>query len=130
MIEQGLFGGVVALVVLGFFFGLVRRRHMGSAVAATHIGAVIYALLFGALVGFVILPVRLSLMEGEASAEEWAFWRHYLPAMGAFLLLVRSDLLMRLPGVGKFLRAYRAAGLRRAVENAEKRLAKFTAMGG
>ena len=49
----------------------------------------------------------------------------YFIAIVILAVLFRTDILGRLPLVGTYIRAYRMAYMRRAVENAEKRLKKM-----
>jgi hypothetical protein len=88
-----------------------------------HLGAGIYGLVFGVVVGFVIVPLRLFLVSGQAPPQVtgWAGFGFI-----AVMIVLRRGLLGRLPFLGPQVRAYRRASLRRAIAVSKRQLEKLT----
>lgn len=116
----------VAAVVMAVFVALaaltIKDRHRD--VEAWHVlaGAAIYGALFGAVIGFVIVPLR-ALVTDTSLPPQYA-------ALGGFsflaiMIALRSGIIMRLPFLGPQVKAWRRAALRRAIENATKQIDKL-----
>ena len=125
---------VVALViVLGFVihafvaFKLAQVEHHPTRV---RIGAAIQGLIIGLLIGFVLVPLRMQLMDAStASASPGMSSLSYLPAL-LMLIVIRRGALLRAPIIAPYLRAYRRAGLLRARDEANKALGKLDDLEG
>ena len=126
---QFIAGGIIAMAF--FFVSLfwLRARHLGGKPFSTRFGSLIYGGVFATFVIAVMVPMRTQMMEqGPASLQGPEEMLRYIPAFLAFFLIIRSDLTGRLPLIGRFIRAYRGAVLRRTIEGAEKRLEKMAAL--
>jgi uncharacterized membrane protein len=117
---------IIALIVVVISFFWLKKEHMDDRVVATRVGAGLYGLIFGAFVGFVMVPLRFQLI--ESGAEDTGLLWKYIPAFAFFILVIRSDVTGRLPVIGTYIWAYRAALLRRNIEHAEKRLNKIATL--
>ncbi len=120
---------VIALVVAGAFaiasMIKLRRRHFDTPAWHVHLGAGIYGLVFGAVIGFVLVPLRLLVMSDGHVPAEVSAWS----GLGFVLVMIalRRGLLGRLPYLGPQVRAYRRASLRRVIEASQKELDKLEA---
>lgn len=117
---------VAAFITLIFVIAslvTLRARHRDVSAWHVHLGAAIYGVIFGAVIGFIIVPLRIALLGGEMPAETAG-----LSGAGALILIIalRRGLLARLPFLGPQVRAYRRASLRRQIEGAQKQLDKLT----
>lgn len=117
---------VAAFITLIFVIAslvTLRARHRDVSAWHVHLGAAIYGVIFGAVIGFIIVPLRMALLGGEMPAETAG-----LSGAGALILIIalRRGLLARLPFLGPQVRAYRRASLRRQIEGAQKQLDKLT----
>lgn len=116
---------VAAVIAIGFVISslvTIRERHRDRAAWHVHVGAAIYGAVFGLIIGFVIVPLRLMLVEGSLPPQTAGY------AGLAMLLLVialRRGLIGRLPFLGPQVKAFRRASLRRQIENAQKQLDKL-----
>ncbi len=117
----------IALVVVAAFVIIaaasIRERHRDRANWHVLLGAAIYGGLVGLVVGFVIVPLRALLLDGELPPQVAA------GAGAGFLAIMftlRSGVLFRTPLLGPQVRAFRRASLRRSIEKAEDQLAKLT----
>ena len=129
MIEvQIIIAALVTLMIFGMSFIWIKPEHMEGRAAATRIGALIYGLVYGAFIGMVMVPFQMQMMDNGMSGDISSVLSRRLPAVAFLVLLVRSDFSARLPLIGKYLRAYRAANLRRSIESASKRLEKLAAL--
>lgn len=116
---------IAMVVTLSFFvmsFATLRERHKDGDGWHVHVGALIYGALFGAIVGFVLAPVRIALVSGQLPASMAA---PYGVGFLVIMIAMRRGLLARLPFLGPQVRAYRRASLRRAIEVAQKQLDKL-----
>lgn len=118
--------GVAAFITLSFLIGAfvnLRERHRDVAAWHVWVGALIYGVVFGAVIGFVILPLRLLLAEGSLPPEQAGY-----AGLGflAVVIALRRGLLTRLPVLGPQVKAYRRAALRRSIEGAEKQIVKLS----
>jgi len=120
--------GVIALVVAAAFvlfaMTLIKERHRDVAQWHVAVGAAIYGAVIGIVVGFVIVPLRMVLMNGHVTPQTAA-----LSGLGlvSFTMALRRGLIGRLPFLGPQVKAYRRALLRRTIEAAQKQLDKLTA---
>ena len=121
-LASGLF---IVLSIVALSLMMLRKRHMGERIFATRIGATIYGALFALFIIVVLMPIRLAVMNGTADITDPVIMEKYFIAIVILAVLFRTDILGRLPLVGTYIRAYRMAYMRRAVENAEKRLKKM-----
>ena len=117
---------VALIITLVFVFSSIftlRSRHCDMSAWHVHLGAAIYGVIFGAVIGFIIVPLRVALMGGEMPPETAG-----LSGAGALILIIalRRGLLARLPFLGPQVKAYRRASLRRQIEGAQKQLDKLT----
>ncbi len=118
--------GVALIVMLAFtaFAALtIKERHRD--VAAWHViaRAAIHGAIFGAVIGFVIVPLRALLIDGSRPPRDALLGRL---SFIAIMIALRSGLIMRLPFLGPQVKAWRRAALRRAVENASKQIEKLS----
>lgn len=117
---------------------LFKPEHVEHNPKRVYLGAALQGLIIGVLVGFVILPLRLALYLPEAATElgeapaaaPGAGKLASLALLPGFLLLiiVRRGLLARAPLIGRYIRAYRRAGLKHQIDSAGKALARLTAL--
>ncbi|MBI1392183.1 MAG: hypothetical protein GC152_05505 [Alphaproteobacteria bacterium] len=117
---------VVAFIVCAFVAwaaATLKARHRDVGVAATLIGASVYGAVVGAVIAFLVLPLRVTLINGDLPE-----WMAAVGGIGVFLTMfsLRRGLVGRLPFLGPHVRAYRRAQLRRTIETAEKDLRKLT----
>ena len=113
---------VAAVVSIAFVLTSIfshRERHRDVEAWHIHVGAAIYGAIFGAVIGFVIVPLRVFLTDASLPPQ-------YAAVSGFSVLFImialRRGLIGRLPFLGPQVRAYRRAGLRRTIENAQKQL--------
>lgn len=121
---------VAATVVVVFILtSLMRNKARFCDVAPWHVhaGAAIYGALVGAVIGFVIVPLRVVLMNGDLPPQ-YAAGSGF--AVLAIMISIRRGLIGRLPFLGPQVRAFRRASLRRAIETANKQLSKLEARDG
>lgn len=118
--------GVAAVIVFIFLINAaltLRDRHRDVERWHVLLGAAIYGAMFGAVVGFVIVPMRVVLMNGELPPQ-------YAAGSGFGVLFImialRRGVLARLPFLGPQVKAYRRAALRRQIEIAQKQLDGLT----
>ncbi|MET0181359.1 MAG: hypothetical protein ABW199_00585 [Caulobacterales bacterium] len=119
----------IAFLISSFF--LFKPHQIAHGPAKVHIGAGIQGATIGLLIGFVMLPLRLSLFapEGFNPPSAGSTSLSFLPAF-LFLVLVRRGVLLRAPFISRYLRAYRRAGLLKTVDEAQKNLAKLDVIEG
>jgi hypothetical protein len=119
-------GAVALAFVLAFVIHALVAFKPGQiehGPARVRIGAAIQGLVLGLLIGFVMVPLRMQLMAGDAPAPGMSSLS-YLPAL-AMLIVIRRGALLRAPVISPYLRAYRRAGLLRARDEASKALGKL-----
>jgi len=117
---------LIVLATLGFAFATLRQRHRDTAAWHVWLGAAIQGAIFGLIIGFMVLPLRFALMEGEVPTQ-------FAGPTGIIVILLvialRRGLLARLPFLGPQVKAYRRASLRRTIENSQKQLDKLMPAG-
>lgn len=120
---------IVAIVVtLGFViyaFVAFKPEQVEHNPGRVIIGAGIQGLIIGLLLAFVIIPLRVQVMDAPATASPWASLS-FLPAF-VLLILIRRGALLRAPVLSPFLRAFRRASLLKTRDDALKGLAKLDA---
>lgn len=119
---EGAIAAVIAIVFLITAMMTLKERHRDVAAWHVNLGALIYGLLFGAVVGFVIVPARTLLTSGNVPSQTAAYTGFGF--LGVMIAL-RRGLLARLPFLGPQVKAYRRASLRRAIETSQKQLDKL-----
>lgn len=115
----------VALAVMAVSVGLTflfSPEHMAPSARVVRIGAALQGLVLGALIGFVLVPFRLTAMDGVPPSPEASVV--LLPAF-ALLVIVRGGLLARAPLMGRFVRAFRRATLHWRIARAQKTLGRL-----
>ncbi len=113
---------VAAVVMIIFFIQsllTLKERHRDVAAWHVHVGAAIYGLIFGSVIGFVIVPMRALLMDGSLPPQIAAYSGF---AVLGIMLALRSGLIARLPFVGPQVKSYRRAALRRIIERSNQQL--------
>ncbi len=101
----------------------IKERHRDVEAWHVVVGAAIYGALFGAVIGFVIVPLRALLIDGSRPPTDAAVGGL---SFLAIMIALRSGIIMRLPFLGPQVKAWRRAALRRAVETATKQIDKLT----
>jgi hypothetical protein len=117
---------VALAIAFGFLISALatlRERHRDAAAWHVWLGALIYGTVFGCLIGFVVMPLRLVLTDGSLPPEQAGY-----AGLGLFaaVIVLRRGVLSRLPVLGPQVKAYRRAALRRSIEQAEKRIEKLS----
>jgi hypothetical protein len=113
----------VGVVVFVGSFVTLRERHKDGEGWHVHAGALIYGLIFGVIIGFVIVPLRLFLVSGQVPPQT-AGW--FSLAFLVVMIALRRGLIGRLPFLGPQVRAFRRASLRRVIETSQEQLDKLT----
>ncbi len=125
-------GGVALVIVCAFVihaFVAFKSEHVEHHPARVRIGAAIQGLVIGLLIGFVLVPLRMQFMGGDAAPLAPSSALGYLPAF-LMLIFIRRGALLRAPLIARYLRAYRRAGLLRARDEAIKALGKLDEIEG
>ncbi len=126
LVEIGVAFAVFA-IIFGFAFVSLKPEHAAGALGEARLGAAITAALIAGIVGFAVVPLRMTLIEGGEDARR-AF--PYAIAAFALMVLFRRGAAARLPIIGPAVRAYRMAMLRRTIAASQKQLAKLEAKSG
>lgn len=126
-IELVAVGAIVALFLFQAFF-LFNDEHVEHNPLRVRIGALLQGAIVGALVGLVILPLRLSFFVPEIPGPPQAIASTAVLPAFLLLLVIRRGLLARAPLIGRYLRAYRRAALKYQIDVARKRLARLESM--
>jgi hypothetical protein len=126
--------GIVALVImLGFVihsFFAFKPEHVEHHPGRVRIGAAIQGLAIGLLIGFVVVPLRMQVMDArgfDPAVSPGLSSLSFLPAL-LILIIIRRGALLRAPVLSTFMRAYRRATLLKARDDANKSLAKLDAI--
>lgn len=114
---------VVAIVFVLTSFFTIKEQHRDVEAWHVHVGAGIYGAIFGAVIGFVIVPLRVWLTNASLPPQ-------YAAVSGFSVLVImialRRGLIGRLPFLGPQVKAYRRALLRKTIETAQTQLDKIT----
>lgn len=123
--------GIVALVIMLAFlihsFFAFKPEHVEHHPGRVRVGAAIQGLAIGLLIGFVIVPLRMQVMDArgvDTAMPSGLSSLSFLPAI-LLLIIIRRGALLRAPVLSKYLRAYRRATLLKARDDANKALAKL-----
>ncbi len=126
--------GVVALVIaLAFLLHALfafKPEHVEHHPARVRIGATIQGLAIGLLIGFVVVPLRMQVMDArgfDPGLSPGLSSLSFIPAL-LMLIVIRRGALLKVPVLKTYLRAYRRATLLKARDDAEKALAKLDAI--
>jgi hypothetical protein len=128
-------GAVAAAIALAFFvasFFMFKPEHVEHHPLRVRIGALIQGATIGLIIGFVIVPLRMSLMSSagfDGAASPGMSSLSFVPAIG-LLIAVRRGVLLRAPLISRFMRAYRRAMLLRTRDHAIKQLGKLDVIEG
>ncbi len=119
MIETAI-AAFVALIVIAMSFVLLKPEDMAGEQREVRIGAAIYGVILGAIIGFGVVPLRMSMTKPDGEVS-------WLPLLASFGLIIflRMGGLGRTPGVKRVTQAYQKAMLRRTIAKSERRLAKL-----
>ncbi len=119
--------GFIVTVFVAVAAATLKPRHRDSGLARVLVGAGIYGCVVGLVIAFVILPLRVTLIDGDVPPQVAAFG-----GVGVFLTMfsLRRGLVGRLPFLGPQVKQFRRAQLRRTIEAAEKDLARLSGGGG
>lgn len=126
--------GLVALVIMLAFvihsLFAFKAEHVEHHPARVRIGAGIQGLAIGLLIGFVIVPLRMRVMEatGVVEAPDMSALS-FLPAL-LMLIIIRRGALLKIPLLSTYLRAYRRASLLKARDDANKALTRLDEIEG
>jgi hypothetical protein len=130
---------IEGLVALGFMLAFVihsffafKPEHVEHHPGRVRIGAAIQGLTLGLLVGFVVVPLRMGVMDMrglDTAISPGMSSLSFLPAL-LLLIVIRRGALLKAPVLSTYLRAYRRATLLKARDDANKALAKLDAIEG
>jgi hypothetical protein len=128
--------GIVALVIMLAFlihsFFAFKPEHVEHHPARVRIGAAIQGLTIGLLIGFVIVPLRMGVMDMrglDTAVSPGMSSLSFVPAL-LMLIVIRRGALLKAPVLSTYLRAYRRATLLKARDDANKALAKLDVIEG
>lgn len=115
---------VVAIVFVLSSLLSIKAEHRDVEAWHVHVGAAIYGAIFGVVIGFVIVPLRVWLTDASLPPK-------YAAISGFSVLFImialRRGLIGRLPFLGPQVKAYRRALLRKTIATAQTQLSKLTA---
>lgn len=130
LLVQGVAVLLIAIMFLITSLVALRKSHEPGNGFATHFGAFLYGAVLGGCIMLLILPARMAVADSGADpADSGAAAQSMLIRILPVILIARTEILSRLPAVGRFFRAYRTAQLRKGIESAEKRLLKLSSIG-
>lgn len=128
--------GIVALVIMLAFlihsFFAFKPEHVEHHPARVRIGAAIQGLTIGLLIGFVIVPLRMQVMDVrgfDPGLSPGMSSLSFVPAL-LMLIVIRRGALLKAPVLSTYLRAYRRASLLKTRDDADKALAKLDVIEG
>lgn len=128
--------GIVALVIMLAFvihsFFAFKPEHVEHHPTRVRIGAAIQGLTIGLLIGFVVVPLRMQVMDArgvETAVSPGMSSLSFLPAL-LLLIVIRRGALLKAPILSTYLRAYRRATLLKARDDTNKSLAKLDEIEG
>lgn len=123
---EGLTALIIAAIIFVTSLFQLKKEHLGDDPVAVRLGAALQGLLFGSVVAFVMLPLRLQLMADGAPPEARDF-RPWLIALG-LIWIIRSGIIARAPLIGHPFRAYRIASLKQIVTLSQGRIDRLEAL--
>lgn len=129
---EGLVALVIALAFLLHAFFAFKPEHVEHHPARVRIGALIQGLSIGLLIGFVVVPLRMQVMDArgfDPAMSPGLSSLSFIPAL-MMLIVIRRGALLKVPVLKTYLRAYRRASLLKARDDADKALAKLDAIEG
>ncbi|HYD85891.1 MAG TPA: hypothetical protein VEA80_00285 [Vitreimonas sp.] len=126
---EGLVALVIALAFLLHAFFAFKPEHVEHHPARVRIGALIQGLSIGLLIGFVIVPLRMQVMDARGFETPELTSLAFVPAL-LMLIVIRRGALLKAPVLKTYLRAYRRATLLKARDDANKALAKLDEIEG
>lgn len=126
-IEGAVMAGILAAFLIQAFI-LFRPEHVAHNPFRVRVGAILQGVVVGGLVSLVLLPLRLSILVPEIPAPATAVASTAVLPAFLLILVVRQGLLARAPLVGRYVRAYRQAALKRDIDTARRRLARLERM--
>jgi hypothetical protein len=128
--------GLVALVIATAFmvhaFFAFKPEHVEHHPTRVRIGAAIQGLTIGLLIGFVVVPLRMQVMDArgfDPGISPGMSSLSFLPAL-ILLIVIRRGALLKAPILSKYLRAYRRASLLKMRDDATRNLAKLDEIEG
>lgn len=124
---------LVILIMVGFYAStfFIDPVHMDHDPVRARLGALIHGAFLGVLIGFVLLPLRLTFFSGQTLDPNDArtqFAALALIPIFVLLVVIRRGLLARAPFLGRYVRAYRKATLRGQIAGAQKVIARLDAL--
>jgi hypothetical protein len=130
---------IEGLVALGFMLAFLihsffafKPEHVEHHPGRVRIGAAIQGLTLGLLIGFVVVPLRMGVMDMrglDTAISPGMSSLSFLPAL-LLLIIIRRGALLKAPVLSTYLRAYRRATLLKARDDANKSLAKLDEIEG
>jgi hypothetical protein len=130
---------IEGLVALGFMLAFLihsffafKPEHVEHHPERVRIGAAIQGLTLGLLIGFVIVPLRMGVMDMrglDTAISPGMSSLSFLPAL-LMLIIIRRGALLKVPVLSNYLRAYRRASLLKTRDDANKQLAKLDEIEG
>jgi hypothetical protein len=128
--------GIVALVIMLAFvihsFFAFKPEHVEHHPARVRIGAAIQGLTIGLLIGFVVVPLRMQVMDArgiDTAVSPGMSSLSFLPAL-LLLIVIRRGALLKAPILSTYLRAYRRATLLKTRDDTNKSLTKLDEIEG
>jgi hypothetical protein len=128
-------GSVALVIMLAFLihsFFAFKPEHVEHHPMRVRIGAAIQGLTIGLLIGFVIVPLRMQVMDVrglDPGLSPGMSSLSFVPAL-LMLIVIRRGALLKAPVLSMYLRAYRRATLLKARDDANKALAKLDVIEG
>jgi hypothetical protein len=130
---------IEGLVALGFMLAFLihsffafKPEHVEHHPGRVRIGAAIQGLTLGLLIGFVVVPLRMGVMDMrgiDTAVSPGMSSLSFLPAL-LLLIVIRRGALLKAPVLSTYLRAYRRASLLKTRDDANKQLAKLDVIEG
>src|SRR5690606_30626303 len=106
---EGLVALVIALAFLLHALFAFKPEHVEHHPTRVRIGALIQGLTIGLLIGFVIVPLRMQVMDArgfDPAMSPGLSSLSFIPAL-LMLIIIRRGALLKVPVLKTYLRAYR-----------------------
>lgn len=129
---EGLVALVIALAFLLHALFAFKPEHVEHHPARVRIGALIQGASIGLLIGFVVVPLRMQVMDVrgfDPGLSPGLSSLSFLPAL-LMLIVIRRGALLKVPLLKTYLRAYRRATLLKQRDDAIKALTKLDTIEG